>query len=62
MSGAPAPVDGERRLDLRDLVTETIAEVEAHPLGWRLRFASGVVIHVNRGQTYDAAGREVIEP
>ncbi|WP_146625151.1 hypothetical protein [Sphingopyxis sp. FD7] len=52
----------ERPVDVADLAHETVTAVVAHRDGYRLCFASGTVIHVNRGNTFDVAGNPVIEP
>lgn len=52
----------ERRVNVRDLAYETVAAVVEHRDGYRLCFASGTVIHINRGATFDVAGNPVIEP
>jgi hypothetical protein len=52
----------EQRIRVEDLAFETVTAVVAHRDGYRLCFASGVVIHVERGHTFDVAGNPVIEP
>jgi len=52
----------ERRVEVRDLVDKTVLAVVPHRDGYRLCFAGGAVIHVNRGATFDVAGNPVIEP
>lgn len=52
----------EPRIDLDSLAHETVTAVIPHRDGYRLCFASGTVIHVERGHTFDVAGNPVIEP
>lgn len=59
---AVASVDGEQPVDVTNLAYETVTAVVAHRDGYRLCFASGAVIHIMRGATFDVAGNPVIEP
>ena len=52
----------ERPVDVRNLAHETVTAVIAHRDGYRLCFASGTVIHIMRGATFDVAGNPAIEP
>lgn len=53
---------GERPLNLTQLVDDTIAAIEPHRHGYRIRCASGASIVIESGHTFDAAGLPVIEP
>lgn len=52
----------ERPVNIADLAHQTVTAVIPHRDGFRLCFASGDVIHINRGATFDVAGNPVIEP
>lgn len=52
----------EPRVDVSTLAYDTVTAVVPHRDGYRLCFASGTVIHIERGATFDVAGNPVIEP
>ncbi|SKB26874.1 hypothetical protein [Sphingopyxis flava] len=52
----------EQPTHLAELVGEEIAAIEACAHGWRLRVGSGRAIVIQRGCTFDAAGKPVVEP
>lgn len=52
----------ETPLRVTDLVNEEVRAVEAHQLGFVLRFGSGAKLFVPSGVALDGAGNRVIEP